>query len=165
MIAVLGNHDHWTAPAGIAAALREAGITLLANDAVERGPLAVIGIDDAFSGHADPARALAAAARLPGAPLVLTHAPDVLPSLPRGRAPLVLTAHTHCGQAVIPALGVAVSRSPLTGKRLYDPRYQCGIVRDPGRIVVITAGLGTSVVPIRLGAPPDWWLIRVGGQR
>ena len=162
VVAVLGNHDHWTAPVAVVAALTAAGITVLDNRAVERGPVAVIGIDDAFTHHADPDAALAMARGLPGARVVVSHAPDVLPLLPRGTAPLVLTAHTHCGQTVIPGLGALVSRSLLTGQRLFDPRYRCGMIRDPGRTVIVTGGLGTSVAPVRLGAPPDLWLVRVG---
>ncbi len=30
------------------------------------------------------------------------------------------------------------------------------------RTVIVTGGLGTSNLPIRFGAPPDWWLIRIG---
>lgn len=162
-VAVLGNHDHWTVPAAVARALRRAGATVLANQAVERGPLAIVGIDDAFSGHALPARAMASALPLRGARVVVSHAPDVIGQLRTGEAPLVLTAHTHCGQAVL--FGLTVTRSPLTGQRLFDPHYRCGIVHDPDRTVIVTAGLGTSIAPIRIGAPPDLWLITLGPSR
>ncbi|MFC4293049.1 hypothetical protein ACFOWX_11550 [Sphingorhabdus arenilitoris] len=36
-----------------------------------------------------------------------------------------------------------------------------------GKNVVVTAGLGTSIVPLRYGAPPDVWLVtlkRAGGS-
>jgi hypothetical protein len=26
----------------------------------------------------------------------------------------------------------------------------------------VTAGTGTSVLPFRFGAPPDWWLLTLG---
>jgi hypothetical protein len=32
-------------------------------------------------------------------------------------------------------------------------------VRDPGRLTLVTAGVGTSIVPLRLGAYPDMWLL------
>ena len=34
----------------------------------------------------------------------------------------------------------------------------------PGQkqITIVTAGLGTSNLPVRFGAPPDVWLVRVG---
>jgi predicted MPP superfamily phosphohydrolase len=39
------------------------------------------------------------------------------------------------------------------------------MAHDSGRTVIISAGIGTSVVPIRLGAPPDLWLITLGPPR
>jgi len=35
-------------------------------------------------------------------------------------------------------------------------------VREGDRISVITAGLGASNLPIRLGAVPDLWVIDIG---
>jgi predicted MPP superfamily phosphohydrolase len=37
------------------------------------------------------------------------------------------------------------------------------VIREGSRIVVVTAGLGTSHVPLRIGAPPDMWLIEMRG--
>lgn len=44
----------------------------------------------------------------------------------------------------------------------YGQRYACGLVRAHGRTLIVTAGLGTSGLPLRLGAAPDLWLIRIG---
>jgi predicted MPP superfamily phosphohydrolase len=44
----------------------------------------------------------------------------------------------------------------------YGRRYACGIVREPNRTVLVTAGLGTSNLPLRLGASPDFWVIDFG---
>ena len=52
VIAVPGNHDHWTGVRPVREALEAAGVTVLANRAVRRGPLLVLGFDDSFSGHA-----------------------------------------------------------------------------------------------------------------
>jgi len=163
-IAVLGNHDYWTAPDPVRVALKKAAIAVLENDAIRRGPVAVIGIGDAFSGHDNVARALKGASEIGGVPVVLTHTPDVVQKLP-ANLPLVLAGHTHCGQVVLPFFGPVLTRSPLQGwKVLYDRRYRCGMVRDRERVVVVTAGLGSGSSPIRLGAPPDWWLLTVGGK-
>lgn len=159
VVAVLGNHDHWTAPDAVRAALSKSGIIVLENQAVRLGPFAVVGIGDRFSRHDDVRASLAAARHVGGVPIVLTHSPDLVPDLPAG-LPLVLAGHTHCGQVVIPGLGVPVARSPLVGwRRLYDPRYRCGIVRDGQRTTIVTAGLGSGSAPVRFGAMPDWWLV------
>lgn len=153
-IAVLGNHDWWTGADAVRAALARAGVTVLDNRAVRVGPLAIGGIGDRMTRHDRPGATIAAMRRLGGALVVVTHGPDVVPLLPRG-VPLVLAGHTHCGQGVI--FGRALAREP------YLRRYRCGIVRDRGRATIVTAGLGTSVVPLRIGSPPDLWLLTLRG--
>jgi predicted MPP superfamily phosphohydrolase len=164
VFAVLGNHDHWTGATAVVRALGRAGIATLSNRAVSRGPVTVVGVDDAFSGHADVPRAMAAARGRPGARVIVSHSPDVLPSLRAGDGHVVLLGHTHCGQIVWPHGQPLAAYSPFNGSRLFDPRYRCGVIRDPDRTVVVTAGVGSGTVPIRLGAPPDWWLVTVKGR-
>ena len=117
-----------------------------------RGPVTVAGIGDDFSHHDDIAATMRAA-RATGRPIVvLTHSPDLAPALPRDAA-VVLAGHTHCGQAYL----FARRLSPQVSRR--GDRYLCGVKREAGRTVVVTAGLGTSGAPFRLGAPPDLWLL------
>ncbi|HWK35395.1 metallophosphoesterase [Sphingomonas sp.] len=158
VVAVPGNHDHWTDLAAVRSALDRAGVKVVANGAVARGPLAIIGIDDAATGNDSLPIALAARRRIAGAPLLVTHSPDLAPRLPAGGA-LLLAGHTHCGQIVVPWWG------PIAVPSAYGDRYRCGIVREGGRLVIVTGGVGTSVVPLRFGAPPDLWLITVGPAR
>jgi uncharacterized protein len=150
--AVLGNHDYWTGAQAVREQLGRAGINLLENDAALRGPIALGGVSDDFSGHADVAKTLRAARAL-GKPIVLlAHSPDIAPGLPAD-APLLLAGHTHCGQGVLFGHNIAppVSR--------YGTRYRCGLVREGKRTVVVTGGLGASGVSLRIGAPPDMWLL------
>jgi predicted MPP superfamily phosphohydrolase len=162
VVAVLGNHDHWTSPEAVRAALIRAGVTVLGNEAARRGPLAILGVEDAFSGHDDVGATVASWKAIGGIPLVLTHTPDLAHKL-SGEFPVVLAGHTHCGQVVLPWLGPILTRSPMQQWRpLYDTRYRCGVVRDVNRTVVVTAGVGSGTSPVRLGAPPDWWLLTVG---
>ncbi|MBI0476035.1 phosphohydrolase [Sphingomonas sp. MA1305] len=159
--AVLGNHDHWTGAARVVRALQAAGITILSNRNIRVGPLTLVGIDDAYSGHNDVARAFAGSA--PGPRIALTHAPDVVAWLSPGDAPLLLAGHTHCGQVALPDGRGVTELGLLSARPLYNPRYRCGRIDDPGRTVIVTAGVGGGSAPIRLNAPPDWWLITVGG--
>lgn len=154
VVAVPGNHDHWTGLAAVRSALAAARVTLLANDATVRGPLAIAAVDDDYSEHARTAPTVAAARKLTGAKLVLTHSPDIAPQLPRD-FPLLLAGHTHCGQVVIPFYG---SLDPVSR---YEDHYRCGIIREGARTVIVTAGIGGSL-PFRLNAPPDLWLLAIG---
>ena len=154
-IAVLGNHDHWRNAPAARAALAAAGIRLLDNDAVAAGPLAIGGLDDAFTGRHDLPATLARMRALPGAKILLSHSPDPFAGLPDD-VPLMLAGHTHCGQIVLPLVG------PLETASDHGRRYVCGIVREGGKTLVVGAGIGTSIMPLRLGAPPDLWLLELG---
>jgi uncharacterized protein len=155
VVAVLGNHDY---NHGLDSRLRTRlpalGVTLIENDAVRRGPFVIVGLGDAYTGHAVADRALTAGRKIGGWPILLTHGPDAIPHLPN-LGGLALAGHTHCGQISFPLIGP-----------LYVPsshkRYMCGVVQDGPRASVTTAGLGVSNLPIRLGAAPDYWVIDVG---
>ena len=153
--AVLGNHDHWRNAVEARRALQAAGITVLDNGAVRAGPLVIGGLGDAFTHHEDLAATLAAMRALPGARLLLSHSPDPFPDLPADM-PLMLAGHTHCGQIRLPLVGA------LSTMSRYGERYACGLVRENGRTLIVGAGLGTSILPLRIGAPPDMWLIELG---
>jgi predicted MPP superfamily phosphohydrolase len=150
-ISVLGNHDWRSAGARMGRALERAGITVLENAAVELddplGTFWVAGLDDLRHRAPDVTTALR---HVPaGAPvIVLTHDPDMFPHVPE-RVALTLAGHTHGGQIAIPLL-----RRPLMPS-YYGERYARGHVVEHGRHLLVTSGLGTSGLPIRLFAPPE----------
>lgn len=154
-VAVLGNHDHWRGAAAITAALRAARIRVLDNEAFTAGPLRLGGVDDAHTGRADVPTTVARMRAGPGARVLLSHSPDVAPSVPAD-VTLVVAGHTHRGQIRLPFVGAVSTMSA------YGNRYACGLVREGRRRVVIGAGVGTSVLPLRLGARPDLWLLTLG---
>jgi predicted MPP superfamily phosphohydrolase len=152
VFAVLGNHDHWRDGLSMARALEAAGIRTLDNWAERIGPLTLVGIGDIHTRNADPVLADRAAGVLPGPYLAFTHSPDVVPRLPP-RFGVLFAAHTHCGQIVLPLLG------PVASASHYGERYRCGVIREGARTIVVTSGWGASVLPLRYGAPPDWWMV------
>ena len=156
--AVLGNHDHWRDAAAARSALGAAGVTLLDNEAVQTGPLVVGGLDDDYTGQDDMPRTLAAMRRLRGARLLLSHSPDPFATLADDIG-LMLSGHTHCGQIRLPLIGALSTMSN------YGERYACGRVDERGRTLIVGAGLGTSILPLRLGAVPDLWLVTIGAER
>ncbi|WCT73748.1 metallophosphoesterase [Sphingomonas naphthae] len=152
-VAVLGNHDLWTGQGTVRATLTRAGVTVLHNQAITRGPLAIAGLGDIFTGQQNVHATWAALKPLSGAHIALTHSPDRAETLPAD-AGLVLAGHTHCGQVRLPLIGAIDPVARL--------RYPCGLMRAGGRTIVVTAGLGTSLLPFRLLAPPDLWLLTLG---
>ena len=160
MVAVLGNHDNWSESEVVREALHRARVEVVENSAIRRGPLLLGGSGDTVSGHAKLGGTLNALARLrragPGATVYVSHSPDIFKWLPPGPA-LLLAGHTHCGQIVLPVIGALFEVSELNGNAL-----RCGLIRRARKTVIITAGLGTSHTPLRLGAPPDLWMVTLG---
>lgn len=160
--AVLGNNDYDAGAAEIVRALEGAGVRVLRNEAVAAGPLAVGGLDGRLYGtraawKAARDKAFDALARTPGTELLIVHRPDEFVRTPQSVS-LVLAGHTHCGQVVLPIVGALATGSD------YGRKYLCGVIREGPKTLVVTAGLGTSHVPLRIGAPPDMWLITVASQ-
>ncbi|HEY0627121.1 MAG TPA: metallophosphoesterase [Allosphingosinicella sp.] len=151
-LAVLGNHDHWLDAKTVREALQRNGITVLENGAVRRGPLAVGGVDDIHTGHDDITATSIAMAEVGGAKLLLSHSPDIFPRVPED-VKLTLSGHTHCGQIALPFFGIVRTASN------YGRRFACGIIKEGDKVLVVSGGVGTSVLPLRLLAPPDIWLI------
>lgn len=155
VVVVPGNHDHWFGWDKLAAELaRYPQITVLRNEATVKGPLLIGGLDDDYTHHADVPATVAAMAGKPGVKVVLTHSPDVFPQVPVN-VPLVLAGHTHCGQIAWPWGG-----SPATMSD-YGQLYACGVTREYGKTLVTGAGLGTSLLPVRLFTHPEVWLIEI----
>ena len=154
VFAVPGNHDHWFDLPGLSRELRAHGIGLLANDAVPAGQLAIGGLDDAYTGRADVPRTIAAMDRLAGGRVIFGHSPDSFPQVPRSVS-LMLAGHTHCGQIGYPWGGAPAYLSD------YGDRYACGRVDEDGKTIVVGAGLGTSLIPVRLFTRPEIWLIEL----
>lgn len=158
-LAVLGNHDWYYGGERVARALEANGVRVLRNQAerveLAAGGLWVAGLDDAWTGRDDAARALGGVDRT--APLVvLSHVPDPFAALPP-EAALTVAGHTHGGQVCLPGWG------PLrTGSRL--PRRQAhGLSEAHGRHLYVSGGVGTTALPIRFARPPEIALLTLGG--
>jgi uncharacterized protein len=87
--------------------------------------------------------------------LLLAHEPDIFPQVP-DRVALTLAGHTHGGQIRLPL----VWRHFVPSK--YGARFAHGHVVEDNRHMVVSGGLGTSIVPMRLGVPPEIVHITLG---
>jgi predicted MPP superfamily phosphohydrolase len=144
-LAVLGNHDHWADGPAVRRALERAAVQVLQNENVAlRGTgLKVVGMDDSTTSRHDPERAVQG---LEGAALGLTHNPSAAPLLWERGVSTVLSGHTHGGQ-------VHVSRvTPMLFERL-GQRYVAGLYQEERHRVYVSAGVGSSALPWRGGAP------------
>jgi len=165
---VLGNHDWWddlaaqrrgAGPVLAELALEANGITMLENRAVKLGTgeaafwLAGLGDQLAlalgrgrFSGVDDLPGTLAQITD--DAPVVLlAHEPDIFPKVP-ARVTLTLSGHTHGGQIRL------FGWSPVVPSR-YGNRYAYGHVAEDGHHLVVSGGIGCSILPVRFGVVPE----------
>jgi predicted MPP superfamily phosphohydrolase len=151
-VAVIGNHDWRSSGDRMWRALDAEGVIVLEDRAVElANGLWVAGLGDMR--HRRPNVATALREIPDGAPaIVLTHDPDMFPEVP-DRVSLTLAGHTHGGQVAIPLL-----RRPLMPSH-YGERYARGLIVEHGRHLLVSSGLGTSGLPIRLLAPPEVLLL------
>lgn len=162
-VAVLGNHDWYEGAERIRRGLRQASIPVIDNDrriitperrlvADAREGLCLAGVGDLWEDRQDYRRALA------GLPsdmprVLLAHNPDVAeePELVRGgfRVDLQVSGHTHGGQIRLPFIGAAVTPSR------FGQKYAQGLVQGPRCPVFISTGIGVSMLPTRMGVPPE----------
>lgn len=154
--AVLGNHDHWTDASLITDLFRAEGITVLVNQGMRfelnGEAFWLAGVDDTMVGLEDLSLALAGA-RENEMKLLLAHNPIILRRAARARVDLVLSGHTHGGQVKLRS-----ERSPSGRPRR---RLLRGLGRQGDTQIYVTRGLGTVVLPIRYGCPPEVSLLEL----
>lgn len=148
---VLGNHDWWYSGIQVRRGLEKNGIQVLENEVIHfdaRGTqLWLVGLADLWTRKQAVADTIAMVPE--GKPFItLTHNPDIFPDVPQ-RAPLLLAGHTHGGQVRLPLIGSVVESSD------YGDRYVKGHVIENNHHLFVTTGIGTSIVPVRFGVPPE----------
>jgi len=153
--ACLGNHDHWTDAELVTACLRGENITVLINEGFRftaRGSsFWLCGVDDYMVGQTDLRSALRGS--FPDEiKILLAHNPKILYRAARASVDLMLSGHTHGGQVKI----------RNEEKRILPRRkFASGLYRRKNTQVYITRGIGTVVLPVRFGCPPEVSLIEL----
>lgn len=154
--AVLGNHDRDFDATRVQGALESAGVQVLENCALDvtigNQRLRLIGIEDANTGTPD--LSLMRADHSSDLSMILTHDPALFAHAPAGNV-VMICGHTHGGQIVLPLIGPVVnaSRAPL--------RWTYGHINEDGKHLVVSAGFGTSGLPIRWNRPPEIALLTI----
>jgi predicted MPP superfamily phosphohydrolase len=173
---VLGNHDIWHGPLPnmpgddgetVTRTLRHASVRVLDNQSVR---LVKDGIGFWMMGLADQMAHRISRGRFIGrddldgtlasvtddAPaILLAHEPFIFPRVPE-RVSLSLCGHTHGGQVDLPIIGNPFLRKRLPREHVY------GHVSEGGRNMIVSAGLGVSIIPARFMRPPEIVLVTLG---
>lgn len=154
VFAILGNHDE-CAPIAIRETLRRFGVVMLEDRwfTVRRDDgrkFIVHGTQAPYHSGSDPVRGLPPG----GAHLSLSHSPDNAPRLAKAGCRYILAGHIHGGQICLPLLGAIVAPSRYSRRWTYG-NHQVGHAN-----LVVTSGLGTTGIPLRLLCPPEIAVLR-----
>lgn len=151
VFAVLGNHDWWKDGAHIRRTFEAAGVVMLEDEARHarfgRCGVWMVGVGDMWEAPHDIDKAFSEVWG-PSPAIVLTHNPAMFPRMP-ARGALMLAGHTHGGQISLPGVG----QPAMWGED--ESRYVVGHYGNGARHLFVSPGIGTSIVPVRIGMPPE----------
>lgn len=82
--------------------------------------------------------------------ILLAHHPNYFPSYARWGADLTLSGHLHGGMVRLPWVGGVVS----PGWTLF-PRYDHGMYMEDDKRMIVSAGLASHTIKLRLNNPPE----------
>jgi len=87
--------------------------------------------------------------------ILLVHEPDIFVQVPP-HVSLTFAGHTHGGQIRPPLI------PPTWTSSNYGARFAYGHIVERGRHMIVSGGLGCSIVPMRLGMPPEILRVELG---
>lgn len=159
--AAMGNHDHMGSPdeyAALLEAMRERQWTPLVNSAhslrIGESTLCLCATDDHKLGKPDFAPLIAPSQEADFC-LYAPHSPDALPvALEQAGFTfhLMLAGHTHGGQ-------LTIMDKALHSSSRYGNRYLSGWMEEGGKSLMVSNGVGCSLLPLRMGARAQIHLI------
>lgn len=161
--AVLGNHDCWINCRGMRKALEKVGIPVLNHARRRIGPAGaggwwLLGLADRSEVHPNW-NALFQGIAPTDAIMIMGHDPAWFQELPPTSPPvLMVSGHTHGGQISLPWIGPLALPTPI------PLAWAHGHIVIGNRHLVVTSGIGTTVLPIRVNVPPEVMILQVTGE-
>ena len=160
---ITGNHEARVAHIGFPEKLRSLGVTVLRNEAVmlERNgdTITLMGVDDPtfevdyMTGDCRPVM-MAALEKLTeedrGYTILLSHRPEWFSLYRDYGIDLIFCGHAHGGQFRIPFVGGIIA--PNQG---FFPDYDGGLYTEEDSAMVVSRGLGPSIIPMRVNNRPE----------
>ena len=147
--AVLGHHDWSNNGEKIITSLRNNGIRVLENSnirtSVKKRYLDIIGLADLQMRTPKISQALRRTAQ---PRIILTHNPEVYFNI-IDEVSLIFAGHTHGGQFILPFT------TPFFVNSKYGSEFASVVIKKTINKMVITRGLGTTGLPVRLNCKPE----------
>ncbi|MGN0595174.1 MAG: metallophosphoesterase [Hominimerdicola sp.] len=153
---ITGNHENWLSDEdknNVLESLDNVGVTCLENEAVEiskgESSFSLIGLNDESLGDI-VLNNIVESLDEKQLQILLAHEPDYFADYCESGVDLVLSGHAHGGQFRLPFLGGLYA--PDQG---FLPEYTEGEHTDGNTTMIISRGLGNSVIPVRLFNLPE----------
>lgn len=159
---VTGNHEAWigiTEYTKFEEKILELGVIVLHNEISileNKGEkIAIVGVDDPdYNGRFS--ENLKQAVTDEYFTVLLSHRPEYLVDYATNGYNIVLSGHAHGGQFRLPFIGGLLA--PNQG---WFPEYDSGIFSKENTVMIVSRGLGNSVVPIRINNRPELIIIEL----
>ena len=91
--------------------------------------------------------------------ILLSHRPELFETYVSCGVDLVLSGHAHGGQFRLPLIGGLVA--PNQG---FFPKYDAGLYTDGGTNMIVSRGIGNSIIPIRFNNRPEVVLVELENE-
>lgn len=161
---VTGNHEQWSGKYNnLEKELKKYDVNVLRNEhvGIRKGEqeINLLGIDDPefVTGNRDEGNIIIdeiKKAKIEMQPdkynVLLSHRPEFIKEYTNERLDLVLSGHAHGGQVRLPFIGGLVA--PNQGVL---PKYTAGLYVEQNTSMVVSRGLGNSIIPQRILNRPD----------
>lgn len=95
-----------------------------------------------------------------GFTVLLSHRPELFDTYVKSNIDLVFSGHAHGGQFRLPFIGGVVA--PNQG---FFPEYDAGIYADGDTNMVVSRGIGNSIIPFRVNNRPEVVLVELAVRR
>lgn len=166
---VTGNHEAWIGSQyeEFKISLENAGVTVLQDEAVELNYgdacIELIGLNDPDFSDRDGFLAesvletkLSQVNISDGFTILLSHRPELFNVYQNKNIDLVLSGHAHGGQFRLPFLGGVFA--PDQG---LFPKYDAGAYTENETTMIVSRGIGNSVIPVRINNRPEIVIIEL----
>ena len=166
---VTGNHEAWVGSQyeELKTSLENAGVTVLQDEAIELNYgdecIQLIGLNDpdfserdSFLSESILETKLSQVNISNGFTILLSHRPEYFNVYQNKNIDLVLSGHAHGGQFRLPFLGGVIA--PNQG---FFPKYDAGIYTENGTTMIVSRGIGNSIIPVRINNRPEIVIIEL----
>ena len=166
---VTGNHEAWVGSQyeELKTSLENAGVTVLQDEAIELNYgdvcIQLIGLNDpdfserdSFLSESILETKLSQLNISDGFTMLLSHRPEHFTAYQNKNIDLVLSGHAHGGQFRLPFFGGVIA--PNQG---FFPKYDAGIYTENGTTMIVSRGIGNSIIPLRINNRPEIVIIEL----